>query len=82
MSTHCIHADTPLLAHASDGLSSANLIAATATNSGNAGSTRGGAAGKRGGRGGKRGAASGASRGKLQNTHLKDVDLTRDYVGE
>ncbi|CAO1620559.1 unnamed protein product [Sympodiomycopsis kandeliae] len=66
----------------SDGLTSANLISSTSTNSGHGAGNRGG---KRGGRGGKRGGGAGSggnSRSKLQNTHLKDVDLTKDYVGD
>lgn len=59
------------------GGSSVDLIRSTASNSG--ANARG--MGKRGGRGGKRGGGAGR-RGKLQNTHLVGVDLSKDYTGE
>lgn len=58
-----------------EGMSSANLIQSTVTNS-QSGNLRGG---KRGGRGGKRGGGSGR-RGKVQNTHLVGIDLSKDYA--
>lgn len=57
-----------------DGLSAANLVASTSTSS-----TRG-ALGGRGGRGRGKGKAERGRKSKLQNTHLADVDLTKDYT--
>jgi hypothetical protein len=59
-----------------DGLTSANLIASTATHSGAA--NRGG---KRGGRGGKKGDSRGR-KVRIQNTHLEGVDLSKDYTAQ
>lgn len=59
-----------------DGLTSANLIASTATHSGAA--NRGG---KRGGRGGKKGDGRGR-KVRIQNTHLEGVDLSKDYTAQ
>lgn len=64
-----------------EGMSSGNLIQSTATNSQHGAAN--GRGGKRGGRGGaKRGTGSSGRRGKLQNTHLVGVDLSKDYLGE
>ncbi|CAO1632240.1 unnamed protein product [Parajaminaea phylloscopi] len=63
-----------------EGMSSGNLIQSTANNSQNG--AAGGRGGKRGGRGGARGGAGAGRRGKLQNTHLVGVDLSKDYLGE